>query len=738
MPDKPGKTEKKPVSVHTGKVEDAHNPMTWCDFKTAALYVADHWPKVHGVGFVLTGEDYVGGDLDNCIDAEGNIAEWAQEILAEVNTYAEISFSGTGIRFIAKGRIPVDGRRNPSIELYQNRRFLTFTGRHLAGYPTTIEDRTQEIEALYLRIFGKAEEVKPQATKPAEPLTVDDSKLLEIAFQSAKGADILALWNGRITHGNGKPDHSAADQALANHLVYWCQGDLTRADRLFRQSGLYRPKWDERRGKGTYGQMTLEKAQKTIPAFYDPSYRSNGNGTNGNHAPREVHTLFVEQPFPTWEDLPPVEPPTVPLNGDNGKSDKKVKQLKSEALIEALQRLGLSFRLNLLEDNVEVDGQRLDDITLSQINLRLVDLGFSRADIADAVNVLAGRNTYHPVKDYLLGLKWDGRKHLYDMLTCFTGNGATVKYKDREEPLHAVLIYRWLLGCVARALDGDKENAFKHQTPMLVIIGRQGLGKSSWVRWLVSGIGYQFHRESMVSPHNIDDQRSMITKWIWEVSELSSSLRRSDRDSLKSFITQEWHTYRKPYGKHPITKPTLCNLVGTLNPENGFLDDPTGHRRFLPVEIKRIDHRYNEIDVNQLWAHVVHLYQSGQSPELLQTERAALESVYERNRVEDPLETYVNMYFEVEPGNQDLRCHTAAIIDRLRAFGVSLPPDNKVAGRKLNDVLAPMGLERSPTVFRVDGIPGRGWLGIAPNGRTAGGASTRSSASGFDVTDKDD
>lgn len=164
-----------------------------------------------------------------------------------------------------------------------------------------ISNRQSELEALHHEIFGDAEEVKPQATKPAEPLTVDDSELLEIAFRSAKGEAIRPLWDGHIPHVNGKSDHSAADQALANHLVYWCQGDLTRADRLFRQSGLYRPKWDERRGKGTYGQMTLEKAQKTMFGYYDPAYRSNGkNNGNGHHAPSE-------EP-PPFDDLPVVDP----------------------------------------------------------------------------------------------------------------------------------------------------------------------------------------------------------------------------------------------------------------------------------------------------------------------------------------------------------------------------------------------------------------------------------------------
>jgi predicted P-loop ATPase len=291
-------------------------------------------------------------------------------------------------------------------------------------------------------------------------------------------------------------------------------------------------------------------------------------------------------------------------------------------------------------------------------------------------------------------------------------------YPDGTQvPLHGLLIKRWLLGCVARALDGGKAEAFKHQTPMLVIIGKQGLGKSSFVRWLVSGVGYEFHQEGPIDPHSIEDKRSMVTKWIWEVSELGASLRKSDRDALKGIITQEWHTYRKPWGRYNITKPTLCNFVGTINPETGFLDDPTGHRRFLPIQLTTIERGYESaIEVDQLWAEIVALYLGGESPELTQIERDALVQVYEKHEVENPLQTYIAMYFDVLPGNVKMRCTTAEIISRLRSFGININNEPRVSGRILNDTLAPMGLISDR--WKINGIKVSGWCGIEPNGKT--------------------
>ena len=366
---------------------------------------------------------------------------------------------------------------------------------------------------------------------------------------------------------------------------------------------------------------------------------------------------------------------------------------------------------------IECNGQRLDEITLSKIYLHMRRYKAAKTYVDDCINLLAAENTYHPIQDYLNSLQWDGKDHLGKFLTHLNnGEGDKYIYDGKEYLLYGAILMRWLLGCVARGLDGDKPTAFKHQTPMLVLIGPQGMGKSSLIRWLVSGVGIEYHREGMLDPHNADHIRSAVNKWIWEISELGASLRKGDRDALKSFITQEWHTYRKPWGKGNITKPLLCNFVGTVNPEIGFLDDPTGNRRFLPVNITAINHDYKEkIDVNQLWAQLVHNYRNGYSPELLPEEKAALQETYKDHEVENPLQTYLQMYFTIDAGNEDLKCFTADIITRLQAFGVAIANNPKVAGREINDALAPLKAKRK--FLSIDGVKGWGWIGIAPNNR---------------------
>jgi len=398
-------------------------------------------------------------------------------------------------------------------------------------------------------------------------------------------------------------------------------------------------------------------------------------------------------------------------------ADQGKKRTKADKWKDALKSLGHEFALNVLEDNIEIDGVYMSDITRSKLYLDMISRKVTKGYVDDVINVVASENAYHPIKRYLNSLKWDGQDHISNFLRHIHSDDPMIVDADgNQHQLSALLITHWLFGCVARALDGDVETAFKHQTPVLVFVGAQELGKSSMFRWLTSGVGFEYHRESPLDPHNIEDKRSMVTKWIWEVSELGSSIRKSDLEALKGFITTEWHTYRKPWGKSQVTKPTLCNLAGTIN-DIEFLNDPSGNRRFLPVNVTHIDHSYQQnIDVNQLWAQVTHLYRSGEgTPKLSPAEKEALKIASAKHTIENPLETYLQMYFRIEPGNDSLKCFTAEITARLESFNVRLHSDQSTAGRQISAALKPWKLKKIKTTHK--GINGPVWFGIAPNDR---------------------
>ena len=212
-----------------------------------------------GLGIVLTADDqYVGIDLDNCVEAESRLIEpWARQIIDDLHSYSEFSPSGRGIRIIVEGQLPKGRRRKGSIEMYDSGRYVTLTGDRVPGTLERVEPRQAEIDGLHARSF--AAEGRPIApATPACTSPLDDRELLVRAIRAANGERFARLWSGDLSNYGG--DHSAADLALCNHLAFWTGRDAGRIDQLFRASGLYRPKWDERRGERTYGQRTIDLA----------------------------------------------------------------------------------------------------------------------------------------------------------------------------------------------------------------------------------------------------------------------------------------------------------------------------------------------------------------------------------------------------------------------------------------------------------------------------------------------
>jgi primase-polymerase (primpol)-like protein len=99
-----------------------------------------------------------------------------------------------------------------------------------------------------------------------------DEQLLTKAKQAKNGEAFARLWNGNTM---GYPSHSEADQALCNHLAFWTAHNSGQIDRLFRRSGLMRPKWDEQRGSRTYGELTISAALRAVDNEYSPTYGNN-------------------------------------------------------------------------------------------------------------------------------------------------------------------------------------------------------------------------------------------------------------------------------------------------------------------------------------------------------------------------------------------------------------------------------------------------------------------------------
>ena len=257
-----GKPTKIPVNPSTGENAMSNKPGTWSDYWTALDRMTTN--GYSGIGFMFHGEGIIGVDIDHCRDTEtGKISDLARDITNTLNSYTEISQSGTGIHVLCRGQLPEGRRRKEPVEMYETGRYFCMTGNVIDDARMDIEERTDELADVHEKYInvknpGKSEQKQSKSVSET-PVFVSDDELIEIAL-NAKNGNLFAqlmdgTWKGRYS------SQSEADIALCNLLAFYTRCDAGRMDRMFRRSGLCREKWSEQRGEGgTYGDITIQRA----------------------------------------------------------------------------------------------------------------------------------------------------------------------------------------------------------------------------------------------------------------------------------------------------------------------------------------------------------------------------------------------------------------------------------------------------------------------------------------------
>jgi len=260
---------KVPYNPRSGGKASSTNPDTWTDLDFAARVCELH--SYTGLGFVFTREaGIVGVDIDHCI-VDGALNETAAAILAKLPpTYIEISPSGTGLHIFLRGTMPEGGMRNAKtgVEMYSHARYFTMTGKRYGDCPVVVADDGGALAWIHENYVAAAKKEKKQQKKKRATAPLGDDEILEKARSSKNGAAFAALWEGRWQAEHGS--QSEADLALCCKLAFWTGKDRGQMDRLFRQSGLMREKWDNRHhaSGATYGEETLDRALNTVEEGY--------------------------------------------------------------------------------------------------------------------------------------------------------------------------------------------------------------------------------------------------------------------------------------------------------------------------------------------------------------------------------------------------------------------------------------------------------------------------------------
>lgn len=338
---------------------------------------------------------------------------------------------------------------------------------------------------------------------------------------------------------------------------------------------------------------------------------------------------------------------------------------------------------------ISLGAEEVTDATISNIRVDLekrFEITPRDGEAAKAVEFVASRNGFHPVRDLLSSLVWDGTRRLDDVSRLTL---QVAPETEEEAVLLSLLVRRWFLSIVARPF----EPGCKVDTA-LILQGAQGIGKSSFFR--------EIARDWFSDTEMALDKDAMMQlrgAWLYEWAELENVTRRHEESRVKAFLTSREDKYRPPFGRAPVTVKRSGVIVGTTNRED-FLHDPTGSRRFWVVPVGTIDLERLRAERDQLLAEAVAAYRTGEPWWLSEAEEELRAELAARFADVDPWEADVLTYAE--------RHETVRTRDvLLNALNFTLDKIDRRADMRLASILRRHGY--APRQTRFDGQKGRFW-----------------------------
>lgn len=349
-----------------------------------------------------------------------------------------------------------------------------------------------------------------------------------------------------------------------------------------------------------------------------------------------------------------------------------------------------SLRLNEMTRAPEIDGERVTDAKFSAIREQIERRwSFSPAaeSVVSGVGLVATERAYHPVKQYLRALTWDGVERIDSVAERILGAEGT--------QINRTMIRAWFVSAVARAMTpGCKVDT------SLVLVGPQGVGKSSFFRVL----GGEWFSDSAVDIESKDAMLQINAAWIYELGELEHVTSRAHAGRVKAFISSQIDTYRQPYGRVVESVPRHNVIVGSTN-EAQFLTDTTGDRRFWVVRVTRVDTDTLRRDRDQLWAEALAALDAREGWWLVAEAEAARAEATEAHRVADAWEDSVATWLASLDARDAREVTTQRVLTG--ALRVDLDRITSRESARVSAILRRLGYVTR--VLRVDGRNTRVW-----------------------------
>lgn len=579
--------EKKPRKVpyyangsrRTGEQGSASDRGALVDFTSAAAALASSKGKFTGLGFAfLPGDGLIGIDLDAMIDGDtGEISERGANIISACASYTEFSPSGKGVHIICSGETETFKSNEVGVEVFAGRQFFTVTGHPYPGTPATIsplpEKVLKRLKATVASGKKRDRDGKP-ATAPAPAMEgrakvesalafvspdcgYDDWIKIGMAIHAELGDGALDVFDAWSARGSKYP----GQREVAHHWKSFKPGAITGATifSLAMTAGWNPPKPAGKRA---------QRAKPAGPAFDAdaPEWKKALLYDRGDLKPclANVHDIVAHDP--AWCGV-------VAFNEFDQRSVKR----KPPPFPGG--------------EAGEWDGT--DDSRAAMWLSRQYRFTPSTALVAEAIEVHAKMHAYHPVRDWLRTLRWDGVSRLQSWMEDCMGVAKTE---------FSIRVSKWfLIGMVARVMSPGVKFDY-----CLVLEGAQGRGKSS----ALAALGGEWFGDTDIDLQNKDGMAALQGKWLYEFAELGS-LARTEAMKQKSFLSRQMDEYRPPYGRRQIRVPRQTVFAGSTN-EWEWNKDPTGGRRFWPVEVGQIDLALLAQQREQLFAEALVLFEQGE------------------------------------------------------------------------------------------------------------------------------
>lgn len=312
-----------PYNPKTGARAKSNDPATFGTFSEATAALERNPSKYSGIGVGMFG-DLVGIDIDHCVDEFGLPSPFAKDIIRLIDSYTEYSPSGSGVHILCRApdlvydkRSYYEKKSDLGLEVYpagQTSRYLTLTGHAMSD--EGLNERTAEVLELLKKYMKRDSPMSDnrasapdalirEASTDDDPVSeaIDDAELLDRMRRSEKGERIAELWAGEWARA-GYKSQSEADMALCNDLAFWTRKDPMQVDRLFRQSGLMRDKWDRPQSGSTYGAITIQNAIVGCKAVLEPGYNTKASSNTTETTPERLETVTASELF--LMELPPL------------------------------------------------------------------------------------------------------------------------------------------------------------------------------------------------------------------------------------------------------------------------------------------------------------------------------------------------------------------------------------------------------------------------------------------------